>query len=312
MGIRVFGLNKNSRMKPDSNPRTVMITGSRGYLGGCVTAKFKQAGWKVVELTRNPSPEDVRDGRAVPFHLGGKISAAQLPAAGALVHCAYDFTLRDWKRICTINVLGAEALFEAARAAGVARRIFISSMSAFDGCKSLYGRAKLELEGRLRSAEVFAVRPGLIYGDHPGGIFGNLVKQTGHSPFLPLAGGGRPVLCLTHQDDLCDAILRHASGEIPGVSEPVTAAHEQGWTFRSILEALARAQGRRPRFVPVPWRLAWLAMKTGEVCRLPLQFRSDSLVSLMNQNPSPSFELTRRLGLKFRPFQPDTLKLQPA
>lgn len=299
-------------MKPGSNLRTVLVTGSRGYLGGCVAAKFKQAGWKVVELTRNPTSEDVRDGRAIPFHLGEKISAAQLPAADALVHCAYDFTLRDWKRIHAVNVLGAEALFEAARAAGVARRVFVSSMSAFDGCKSLYGRAKLELEGRLHSANVFAVRPGLIYGDLPGGIFGNLVKQTGHSSFLPLAGGGRPVLCLTHQDDLCEVILRQASSETAGVPEPVTAAHEQGWTFHSILEALAAAQGRRPRFVPVPWRLAWLAMKAGEICHLPLQFRSDSLVSLMNQNPSPSFELTRRLGLKFRPFQPETLKLQPA
>ena len=114
---------------------------------------------------------------------------------------------------------------------------------------------------------------------------------------------------LTHQDDLCDVILQQASGEAPTSPEPVTAAHEQGWAFRSILEGLARAQGKRPRFIPVPWRLAWLLIKSGEVCRLPLPFRSDSLVSLMNQNPRPSFELTRRLGLKFRPFQPETLKL---
>ncbi|HXC98636.1 MAG TPA: NAD-dependent epimerase/dehydratase family protein, partial [Verrucomicrobiae bacterium] len=251
----------------------------------------------------------IRDGRAIQFRLGGGISTGQLPQADVLLHCAHDFTLYDWKKIHDINVLGAERLFEAARTAGVNRQVFISSMSAFEGCKSMYGRAKLEIEKRIQSGNVFAVRPGLIYGEHPGGIFGNLVKQTGHSMALPLLGGGRQVLCLTHQEDLCEVILRHTSGEIPAGPEPVTAAHEQGWAFRSILEGLARAQGRRPRFFPVPWRLAWLLIKGGEVCHLPLRFRSDSLVSLMNQNPHPSFEPTRRLGLKFRPFQPETLKL---
>jgi nucleoside-diphosphate-sugar epimerase len=299
-------------MKPSPNQRTCLITGSRGYLGSCVKAKFQQAGWKVVELIRNPTQEEVRDGRAIQFRLGDEISVGQLPRADALVHCAHDFTLYDWKIIHAINVLGAEKLFEAARAAGVSWPVFISSMSAFEGCKSMYGRAKLEIEKRIQSGNVFLVRPGLIYGDHPEGIFGNLVKQAGHSIALPLIGGGKQVLCLTHQDDLCEAILRHASGEIPADPEPVTAAHEQGWAFRSILGELARAQGRRPRFFSVPWRLAWLLIKGGEVCHLPLPFRSDSLVSLMNQNLRPSFELTRRLGLKFRPFQPETLKLQPA
>jgi nucleoside-diphosphate-sugar epimerase len=296
-------------MKPASNSRTCLITGSRGYLGTGIKAKFQQAGWEVIELIRNPSAEEVRDGRAVQFRLGGEISSGLLPRADALVHCAHDFALHDWKKIHAINVLGAEKLFEAATAAGVGRPVFISSMSAFEGCKSLYGRAKLEIEKRIQSKNVFLARPGLIYGDHPGGIFGNLVKQTGHSLALPLVVGGRQVLCLTHQDDLCEVILRHATGEIPATSEPVTAAHEQGWTFRSILEELARAQGRHPRLAPVPWRLAWLLIKGGEMCHLPLPFRSDSLVSLMNQNPHPSFEATRRLGLKFRPFQPGTLKL---
>lgn len=296
-------------MKPTSGQRTCLITGSRGYLGGCVKARFQRAGWNVVELTRNPGAEEVREGRAIQFRLGDEISAGQLPGADALVHCAHDFTLHDWKKIHAVNVLGAEKLFQAARAAGIARLVFISSMSAFEGCQSLYGRAKLEIEKRLQPLGAFLVRPGLIYGDQPGGIFGNLVKQAGHAFALPLLGGGRQVLHLTHQDDLCELILRQAASDVSAGPEPVTAAHEQGWSFRSILEELARAQGRRARFVPVPWRLAWLVIKTGEVCRLPLKFRSDSLVSLMNQNPRPSFELTRRLGLKFRPFQPGTLKL---
>src|ERR1700691_78298 len=152
-------------MKPTSNQRTCLITGSRGYLGSCIKAKFQQAGWNVVELIRNPTTKEMRGGQAIQFRLGDEISAGLLPQADALVHCAYDFTLYNWKKIHAINVLGAEKLFEAARAAGVNRLVFISSMSAFEDCKSMYGRAKLEIEKRIQSGNVFLVRPGLIYGD---------------------------------------------------------------------------------------------------------------------------------------------------
>ena len=296
-------------MKSGANQRTCLITGSRGYLGGCVRARFQREGWKVVELTRNPDAEEMREGRAVPFRLGGEISAEQLTGADALVHCAHDFTLYHWEEIHAVNVLGTEKLFAAAREAGVSRRLFVSSMSAFEGCRSMYGRAKLEIEKRLQSAEVFSARPGMIYGDQARGIFGNLASHTGKTIVLPLFGGGRQFLYLTHQDDLCQVILDYASGHIPGCLEPVTTAYDQGWTFRSHPGRTCENPGKRPRFIPVPWRLAWLIMRGGEICHLPSKFRSDSLISLMNQNLNPSFELTRRLGLKFRPFQPEMLKL---
>lgn len=299
-------------MTTAASQRTCLITGSRGYLGSAVKTKFQREGWKVVELIRNPLAEELRVESAIQFCLGGGIAVEQLRGADALVHCAHDFSLRHWEDIQRVNVLGAEKLFQAAREAGVRRQVFISSMSAFEGCRSNYGSAKLELEKRLRNADVFLVRPGLIYGEHPKGIFGKLVRQVKDSAFLPLFDGGGQVLYLTHEDDLCNAIYAHANGQIPASPEPVTAAHEQGWALRAILEELARAQGKQLRFIPVPWRPVWLAMWAWEICRLPAKFRSDSLLSLMHQNLNPSFELTRRLGLKFRPFQAAALDLNPA
>ena len=294
-------------MTDAAEPKTCLITGARGYLGGRVKARFLREGWRVVELTRQPAAEDVRAGRALAFQLGADITPESLRGADALVHCAYDFTLRDWTDIHHINVAGTERLFQSARAAGVKRPVFISSMSAFDGCRSMYGRAKLEVEKRLAGGELLLVRPGLIYGDRPEGIFGNIVQRVQRSSVLPVFSGGSQILHLTHDDDLCEMIHGFANGRFPGVPEPVTAAHEQGWAFRSILEALARAQGKTIRFVSIPWRLAWLGIKGMELCHLPAKFRSDSLVSLMHQNEHPSFELTRRLGLTFRAFQPESL-----
>jgi len=287
--------------------RTCVITGSRGYLGSCVKAKFLEKGWKVIEFIRNPDAESVRAGRAIPFRLGDELAAQSLAGANTLVHCAHDFSLRDWNTIHAVNVRGAEKLFATARQAGVEKQAFISSMSAFEGCRSLYGRAKLEVEKMLSDSGGLLLRPGLIYGDHPEGIFGKLVKQAKNSSVLPLFGDGSQLLYLSHQTDLARVIYDYANEQIPAVSGPISAAHEKGWAFRSILEGLA--QGQKLRFINVPWRPVWLFIKCAELAHLPFDFRSDSLVSLMHQNPNPSFELTRRLGLQFRPFEPDKLNL---
>lgn len=296
-------------MQTTPNQRTCLITGSRGYLGSCIKSKFLQEGWNVLELIRNPDTEAVRAGKAISFRLGEDISPQQLRSADALVHCAYDFSLRDWHKIHSVNVLGTEKLFTAARHAGISKRVFISSMSAFEGCHSLYGKAKLETEQKLAAGDVLLVRPGLIYGDHPRGIVGNLVKQAKISSLLLLFGDGLQILYLSHQADLSQMICDHASGQLSAAFGPVTTAHEQGWTLRSILEELARAQGRKLYFIKVPWQSVWLLLKCAELIHLPLAFRSDSLVSLMHQNLHPSFDLTRQMGLKFRPFQPKNLKL---
>jgi hypothetical protein len=71
-----------------------------------------------------------------------------------------------------------------------------------------------------------------------------------------------------------------------------------------LLEALATAQGRSLTLVPVPWRAVWLALKTAETLGVRLNFRSDSLVSLINQNPHPDFSANDEHGLVCREFSP--------
>ncbi len=125
-----------------SEQKICAITGSNGYVGGCVKNYFASRAWEILELTRSPKPSS----RGIPFQLGAEISAAALAGVEVLVHCAYDFTPLTLTEIRAVNVAGTEKLFQAARAAGVKKIICISTISAFDGCKSLYGKAKLEIE----------------------------------------------------------------------------------------------------------------------------------------------------------------------
>ena len=85
-----------------------------------------------------------------------------------------------------MNVEGSRKILEAAREAKTPKIIFISSISAFDGCRSLYGRAKLEIEKIALDCGALVIRPGLVYGEGAGGMFGKLVAQMKKSSVIPL------------------------------------------------------------------------------------------------------------------------------
>jgi nucleoside-diphosphate-sugar epimerase len=279
-------------------PLKAAVTGAGGYLGSRVVAGARARGWQVTSLTGRASA----GGDALPFRLGEE-PVPDLQGFDALIHCAYDFGLSTWEEIQRVNVLGSKALFEAARAAGVRRVIVVSTMSAFSGCKSLYGRAKLEIEEHARRAEAAVVRPGLIYGRDSGGMVGALNRAVDRLPLLPIVGSNDNLLYLAHEEDLCNLLLSLASGETAPRSGPITAAHHRGLTLREIVRMLGEAKGKTRPVVPLPWQFAWVGLRVLEAVGLRPPFRSDSVISLMNQNPAPSFDETKQTGIPFRPFQ---------
>jgi nucleoside-diphosphate-sugar epimerase len=284
--------------------KSCVLTGAHGFVGSRLKGHLERAGWRVTAWTRQPEPGT----GAVAFRLGQEVDPDLLRGAKALVHCAYDFGLRRWEDIAAINVSGSQKLLAAARVAGVRQVVFISSLSAFAGCRSLYGKAKVEIEGLARSTGAFVIRPGLVYGDNPGGMFGRLVGQVRNARFVPIIWGGRQVQYLLHDEDLGNIVQGCLDGRVPAGVEPITVAHEQGWELKEILVQIARPLGKRVTFLPVPWQVAWLGLKGLEVAGARPNFRSDSLISMVYQNPRPSFALVKSLGFQCRPFQlPSTL-----
>lgn len=269
--------------EPKQPPLDVAVTGTSGYVGSRVAGALERHGHHVRRLQRSGN------GPAVfRYSLPDAPTSEALAGADALVHCAYDFAPTTWPEIVRANVDGTARLFEAARAAGVGALIFISSMSAFDGCKSMYGRAKLEAERRVTALGGIVVRPGLVYGSASGGMVAALSKLLGIPLMTPLVGRGDQVLYLVHEDDLGEMIAELCEHP-PAHSAPIIAASARPFTLREILALLARQRGVRRAFVPVPWRLEWGALRTAEALGLHIRLRSDSLVSLLNQDRAPNF-----------------------
>ncbi len=275
----------------------VAVTGASGYLGSRIADGFAADGVPVVRMSRgNP---DAR----FSFADGAPAGIFRDQQVSALVHCAWDLTLHRREDLEAHNVRGSIRLLEQARAEGVETIVFISTLSAFPGCRSDYGRTKLAVEEAAHRLDALVVRPGLVFGDQPGGMVGTLARAVRRLPVVPLIGSGRQVLFPAHEDDVV-ALIRKlvAQPSLTKPGEPVIAAHEKGWTLREILAELAARQGRTVRFVPVPWRAVWLPAKTAELAGVRLPVRSDSVVSVVNQDPSPDFGPTRAVGVPFRDF----------
>ncbi|HYY99608.1 MAG TPA: NAD(P)-dependent oxidoreductase [Pyrinomonadaceae bacterium] len=279
------------------------VTGAGGYVGSRLSAALKGAGWVVYELSRGAAGPYEPGRLSVPFSLAGGAPQGffREEKIDALVHCAYDFRLTAWRDIFEQNVKGSVRLMEAAREEGVRKIVFISTMSAFEGCRSLYGRAKLEIEREALRLGAVVIRPGLVYGERPGAMVGALVRAVEASPVVPLVGGGGQVLYPAHEDDLARLVESVLDADI-SFGGPLIAASERGMTLREILNALAARRGKKVLLVPVPWRLHWALLKSAEAVGLRPRFRSDSVLSLVNQDARPDFSEARRAGVTFRDF----------
>tara|TARA_Y100001934_G_scaffold278192_1_gene378821 strand:- start:23 stop:877 length:855 start_codon:yes stop_codon:yes gene_type:complete len=281
--------------------KTFAVTGANGYLGGALCEFLKERDYNVILLQRTKDNKETVD-KSVFFSLEDLPNSEVFKNVDVLVHCAYDPIPVSWKEISTINIQGSIQLFEAARIGGVKQIIYISSISAFDNCKSLYGQAKLTIEKEVAKIGGAIIRPGLIFGENIGGFLASLKLFAGRFPLVPLIGRGNQVLYFSHVEDLCELIFNLSSSLNVVGSEPITAACEKGQTFKETLIVLARQEGKFPLLFPVPWKIIWLSLKILEWARIRVGFRSDSVISLVHQNARPDFSILKEISSSFRSF----------
>lgn len=265
---------------------TIAVSGTSGYLGGYLADFLKRRAGSVIPLRRQPASSailfDLRNPAVDPEEFRNF-------DVKTLVHCAYDFVPRSPEDIHRVNVGGTIRLFEAAQAGGVERMVLVSSLSSYDGARSLYGRAKLAQERAVTSMGGICLRPGLIWGNGKGGMMGTLSRLVERLPVVPLIGGGEREQFLTNIDDLAQAIafLSMEPHNLAGTIIPI--AYPESQTMRAILGELARQAGTAPVFLTAPWRLVWLAIRLLEAAVPGCSLRSDSVIGLIHADESPLF-----------------------
>ena len=288
----------------NSIPRKFLVTGANGYVGSRVVEYLREQAYTVYELRHRISDE--QNEFIFSYTLEEEVRESIFENVDVLIHCAYDFRWTKWEDIKRVNVDGSIRLLKAAKKNGVKRIVYISTISAFEGCKSLYGQAKMQVEQVASDLGGAIVRPGLVYGKETQGMVGALNKGISISKILPLVGKGDYIQYLAYDEDLCQLILK-LSQEKTVPNQPVIAASPNKKTFQEILHILAKMHNKKILFIPIPWRFMWLGLKLCEILGIKLGFRSDSLVSLVNQDPQPNFENILRMDIHFREFIPTLL-----
>lgn len=276
----------------------VAITGANGYLGGRIARHLERAGIEPLALVRRPQ-QWTGPGRARRYALGEPLEPELLADVDVVIHAAYDTRARR-EHILSANVAGSLPLLEAASARGL-RVVLISSLSAFAGSRSLYGRSKLQLEEIVRAHGGFALRPGLVFGAEAGGLFGTLARLFGRAPLLALPAGGGQRQFLTHDGTLARLLELIVTGRYTP-ERPVFAACETPSSLRAIAAAIAAAHGRSARVIDLPAAPLYLLLRLAELSGLQLPLRSDSLLSLMRPVPLDQVAMLERSPLAFPPL----------
>jgi nucleoside-diphosphate-sugar epimerase len=293
----------------------VAITGASGYIGSYLSDTFAEQGWDVRELVRPTSRTRRKSRRSfspalpgagssvsqIPFELAGDLTPGALRGTDVLVHCAYDFRPLG-KKSEAVNVVGSRRLFQLAKKDGVEKLIFISSMAAFEGCRSMYGQNKLKIEAEVARHGGLTIRPSTVYGDPPGGLLGSIDKLVATLPIVPVVGGLYHGIYVVRIEDLSDLVVRCARAD-PPITGVVSAAAPKPLRFARVIDILARRHNRTPRLVPVPGAAVRLPLKILETMGFHTPLRSDSIVSFLNQNPSPDLSLPPQLAMIFRDIE---------
>jgi nucleoside-diphosphate-sugar epimerase len=283
-------------------PGTALVTGAYGYLGSLFRRRLEEAGWTTTALVRTPKSSD----SAASWSLDAPPPENLLGSCDALVHCAYDFEPRSREDVWAVNVAGSVQLLDAAAKADVGRILVVSSMSAYEGTGQIYGQAKLAIERATLDAGGVAIRPGLVWGNDPRGMAGTLRRLT-KLPVLPDLGPGARQFPV-HEDDLARTVVEILASpgwtpEVFGVAQP------RAVDFRAVLLALAD-DGRRHRFVRVPWQAVYGVLAVAEKMRVS-PVRADSILGLVRPAPDvPPSVAFPDLGLNMRELGPTTESLR--
>ncbi len=261
----------------------ILVTGAAGFIGHHLVKTLRDAGQSVLALVEPGQRLEHSPGpglSVVEVDVGDRAAVLALPPVEGTIHLAAIARLQynkgddEYERV---NVQGTQNLLDHAAACKARRFVFVSTIEAVGPAggerplvesdppapTNVYGRTKLEAEGRVIAASRAGAVPGtvlrlpMVYGPGNTLIFSRLFKlaATGWYPRI----GSRDVwmeFCNVH-----NAIhaMRLALERPEAVGEVFFINDGHSYKISEVLTAAAKAAGReRLRFVVIPERLALL------------------------------------------------------
>lgn len=253
----------------------IFITGANGFVGAALVPYLKSENHEIVAATRDLYGDFSNQENWKQF-LSGIDAVVHLAAR---VHVMNETATNPDIEFQKMNVEGTLRLASSAKAVGVRRFIFLSSVkvngeqtfeSPFKADdrpmpEDAYGRSKALAESELLKLyepgvfEVVIIRPPLIYGKGVKANFEKLMKVVYRDLPIPVGRvtNKRSLVSLLNLCDLIAVTLEHpkASGEIFLVRDA------RDYSLREMIEEIAQTKSKIPHLLPVPVSLMKLGFR---------------------------------------------------
>jgi NADH dehydrogenase len=248
----------------------VTVFGGSGFVGRHLVRALLKRGWRVRAAVRRPDLA----GHLQPLGLVGWVQPVQanvryrwsvdraVADADAVVNLVAVLDDRGRQRLDAVNVFGARAVAEAARAAGIGRLVHMSALGAAADAPSAFGRSRAAGEAAVRETVPDAVifRPSIQFGpeDHFFNRFAALARVL---PAVPLPGGGHTRFQPIFVGDVAAAVADAVEGKAKAGTTYEIGGPEI-CTLRECLALMLATIERRRLLLPVPW---WVSTAQGWV-----------------------------------------------
>ena len=243
----------------------VTIFGGTGFLGRRVVQDLLECEFLIRVASRHPERTaalfsdvqlgidsihaDINDDRSV---------AAAVAGVEGVVNTVSLYVEGGHETFHSVHVTAAARVARLARDAGVERLIHVSGIGSDAESASPYIRSRGEGEKVVRDAFPAAtlIRPSVMFG-RGDAFVGPVARMLRHLPVFPLFGRGQTKLQTAHVEDVAEAIARAMQ------TAQSRMCYELGgpriYTYRSLLEVIARRLSRKLLLVPTPFAL-WHAL----------------------------------------------------
>jgi len=242
----------------------IFLTGGTGFVGGRFIDLYHRK-YDITALVRGGSipGKEVRIATGNLLDLDSLLSGTK--GCDAIVHIGGATPNRAYAAgSFDATTVGTRNLIAAARAHGIRRFIFVSSLCVLFPKKGPYARSKIEAEGAVihSGLEWTILRPDTILG--PGAKdLRRVLRHWKSARHIPLLGDGNYTSQPIYVDDVCAALS--AAVETPAsAGRAISVAGKDLVPFNEFVQRFCRAIGNnRCRFVHIPKTvvhpLAWMA-----------------------------------------------------
>jgi hypothetical protein len=241
--------------------RRIGLTGASSGVGRAILDAFKNSGFEVVSIPRDPNAVECVDLTE---------GTVRLQDYGTILHLAWNRRDRTHPEISR-NVSGSLKLLETC-AVTHTRVIFLSSISA-ERKDSRYGSQKRHVEETVLARGGTVIRCGFISGTTDSGIMG-LLRRLANVPGFCLHLHPDPEVEVTSEVALITTIKKVINGEVS--DKRIRLVNRKSQTLSALVHAMSDSS-RRKLHLPIPVSVVRKSLRRASSLSKQASFFADSL-----------------------------------